>query len=153
EACRELLRLLASAGEAGPVAGRQRRHLVEEEELRPAGAAVRAVAAHDRAAATLVFACADDPGFRRPSPAEQRLRRRVVDDAAISREQAARVHGMDIPERVGAVSKWHRRRSLLGVPVSCYPCPYSYHAGAGRCASLWCRISTTKVSANSARRL
>src|SRR5882724_10549604 len=70
----------AAAKKAGAMSGGERRRLVEEEQLGPT-AATHHVTPH-----ALVFADADDPGFRRPAARQQRPCPRVMDDAAVAGE-------------------------------------------------------------------
>src|SRR5690606_29878915 len=82
---------LAPAIEAGAVPRGQRRHLVQKEKFGPTGTARGAVSAHrlpPRSAR--VLQCADDPGSGRPASRKKRLRRWIMDDAAIAREETAR---------------------------------------------------------------
>lgn len=100
------------------MAGGERARLVEEEQLRPAGRAGRRVAAHRLTpGARRMVERADDPGPGGPAAREQRFRRRVVDDAAIARHQAARGDGMDAAERIDAVLQRHCHL-LSGIPRS-----------------------------------
>lgn len=103
---------LALAVKAGAVAGGERRHLVEEEKLGPAGIAARGVASHDLAPPPTKVAHADQPGLGCPTALEQRLRVGIVDDATVSREQATRFDRVDLAERIDAVLQWHIRSSL-----------------------------------------
>src|SRR5690606_30802791 len=101
------LRPGAPAIEARPVAGSERGHLIEEEELCPADTPAWRVAPHHDAAAAAEFARADEPGLGGPAAAEQRARFRIVDDTAIARKHAARVHGVDRPERIDTILQRH----------------------------------------------
>jgi hypothetical protein len=50
---------------------------------------------------------ADEPGLARPAAPKQSAGRRVVDDAAISREHAAIRHGVNLPERIDTILQRH----------------------------------------------
>ena len=95
--------------------GGQRGHLVEEEQLGPARAA-SAVAAHRLAPPPLEVAEQMIQAFVDQRLLEQRPRRRIMDDAAIAGEQAARRHGVDVAERVDAVLQWHVDLPFRGAP-------------------------------------
>src|SRR5215813_11976601 len=96
------VRLLAPAVEARPMAGRERRGFVEEEELGPAAPR------HDLAPDASELADAGDPGLRRPAPAQQGARGRIMDDAAIAHEEPALRDGDDVAERRHPVLQRHR---------------------------------------------
>src|SRR5580704_10647691 len=87
------LRVLAPAIEARAMTGGQRDRLVEEEKLGPAATA------HHLAPLPFVVEQANEPCLGCPAPAEQRLRRRVMDDAAIADEKATLLDRDDSTER------------------------------------------------------
>jgi GMP synthase-like glutamine amidotransferase len=108
----------APALEAGAVACRQRDHIVEEEEVCPACGARPGVASKDLALAALEPTVANDPGLRGPAPAGEGLSSRVVNDAAIAREQATRGRSVNLTERIYPVLQWHSGCSFLA--ASCH---------------------------------
>jgi hypothetical protein len=67
-----------SAEEARAMTGGERDRFIQEEQLGPTAAA------HDLAPPPLIFADTDEPRLSRPSLLEQRLGRRVVNDAAVA---------------------------------------------------------------------
>jgi signal peptidase I len=81
--------------------GRERDGFVEEEQLGPAPPA------HDLAAHPPKFTGADDPGLVSPATFQQRARGRVVDDAAVTREQATLFDGDDVAEGSDAILQRH----------------------------------------------
>ncbi len=106
----EVLRPCAPAMEAGPVAGRQRRNLVEEEQFGPARTSLpvdHSIAAHRHPANAAEIAHADDPSLERPALLQQRPGVRIMDDAAIAHQAAAFGHGMDGAERIDPILQWH----------------------------------------------
>ncbi len=98
----ETLGILAPAFEAGPVAGGQRRHLVEEEQF---GVAV----APDLAMAVVEIEPAADPLLRRPAPRRELALVVVNAPAAIAQQRAARGRGDEFAERRrrGFAAAWH----------------------------------------------
>ncbi len=76
------------------MARRQCHRLIEKEEFGPAPIG------HDIAATTLVFATADQPCLARPASVQQRFGCRIVDNAAIAREQPSLRNRHDIAEGV-----------------------------------------------------
>ena len=105
------LRIGMAAEEAGPMPRRESRRLVEEEQLRPASPA------HDVAPPAFVIAGAGDPGLGRPALPRQRLRRRIVDDAAIASEYTTLRSGDDLAEGCHAVLQGHGSVFLPGCGV------------------------------------
>src|SRR5829696_2267057 len=98
-ACRE-----AAAFAAGAVAGGERRHLVEEEQLGVAGAP-------DRAMASLEVEHAADPLLRGPAPPPQRSRVTIVKaPAAIAEQEPARGRRDELAEGRDPVLQRHRGR-------------------------------------------
>ena len=98
----EMLGVLAPAFEARPVAGGERRHLVEEEQL--------AIAlAPDLAMAVVEVELAADPLLRHPAPAAQFAPCVMQPPAAIAHEQPARRARKQMAERIDAVLQWHGR--------------------------------------------
>ena len=81
--------------------GRERDGFVEEEQLGPAAPA------HDLAAHSPEITGADDPGLVSPATFQQRARGRVVDDAAVTREQATLFDGNDVAEGSDAILQRH----------------------------------------------
>jgi hypothetical protein len=70
---------------------------IQKEELSPAPLR------HHCTTTPLEFAGADQPCLRRPSPTQQRLRGRIVDDAPIASEHAPLRNGDDLAEGRNAV--------------------------------------------------
>src|SRR3954466_3574620 len=70
-------RRVATAEETRTVPCRERDRLVEKEQFRPAAGP------HDRAAAPLEFADANEPGLACPTPVQQRPGCRVMNDSAV----------------------------------------------------------------------
>ena len=101
------LRPLPLAVETGAMAGRERSHFIEEEEFRPARAAIPSVATHGFTSPSLEIEYADDPGGVGPAPIVQRPGIRVVEYAAVAGEQPARIDRMDATERIDTVLQWH----------------------------------------------
>ena len=107
-----VFRRLTPAVEAGTVAGGERGHLVEEEELAPSCASARSVAAEGIASpAPGMDEIAHDPRLGGPAAPEQRPRVGIMNDAAVSRECAARGDRMDAAERIDAVLQRHQLSS------------------------------------------
>src|SRR5712671_1609394 len=94
---------LAPADKARAMARRKSDGLIEEEQLGPASAS------YDRSAATFVLTATDEPGLGGPAPVQQRLRRRIVDDATIADEHAPLGYGDNLAEGCDAVLKVHCR--------------------------------------------
>ncbi|HEY4983353.1 MAG TPA: hypothetical protein VII24_15765 [Pseudolabrys sp.] len=97
---RKILGVLAPAFEARPVAGSERRHLVEEEQLAIA-------VAPDRAVAIVEGELAADPLPRRLAARPQRACLVMQTAAAIAHEQSARRAREQMAERIDAVGKRH----------------------------------------------
>jgi hypothetical protein len=83
----------APAKETWAVTCRQRDRLVQKEKLGPTAAA------HYLAPLPLIFGDTKQPCLGRPTPLQQRLGRRVMNDATVPSEQAALGYGDDIAER------------------------------------------------------
>jgi len=83
------------------MAGRECNGLIVEEQFRPASPA------HGLALHAAKLAGADDPRLVSPATPQQRPRGRVVDDAAVSHEQAALFDGDDIAEGSDTVLQRH----------------------------------------------
>lgn len=117
----EISRSVAPAIEAGPVARSQRRHLVEEEEFGPACSPGRTVAPHRLPPRSVrVFQCADDPRFGRPPSRKKRLRRWIVNDAAIACEETPRRRRDDLTGGVDPVLQWHKQPPFPASRAPCY---------------------------------
>src|SRR5579871_2428505 len=89
------------------MSGRERRRLVEEEELGPAPTC------HRSPAPTFVVAEANDPGLRGPAPGEQGPRRGIVNDPAVAGEEAAGRNGEYLTKGRDAVRQGHRRAARI----------------------------------------
>ena len=118
ESASKSLSAVAPAIKAGAMTGRQGRHFIEEEEFGPASRSVWAVAAHHLAMPTLEIAFADDPRLSRPSSSQKPLRFRIVNDAAIAREQPSRGDCFDGSKGSDAVLQRH---FVLGKPREIAP--------------------------------
>ena len=112
--------VVAAAVEARAVSGRERGRLIEKEQFGPAPRG------HHVAAAAAEFANASDPRLAAPAPVQQRLRRRIMDDAAIAGEQAALRRRDDLAGRRDTILQRRpqvtprRRGSAAGRPAR-YP--------------------------------
>src|SRR6202158_4957817 len=93
--------IVATAEEARAMPGRERRRLVEKEQLGPAAAA------HHLAPPPPEFADASEPRLARPAPRQQGLRFGIVDNAAVSGEHATVQRGDDIAGRRDPVLQRH----------------------------------------------
>jgi hypothetical protein len=86
----------------------ERNGLIKEEQLGPAPPG------HDRSAAAFVLTAADEPSFGGPTPIQQGLRSRLVDDAAIAGEYAPLGYGKDLTEGCNTILKRHSHLSDKG---------------------------------------
>jgi len=107
---RECPRVGAPALEAGPVTGRQRRRLIEEEQLGVAPAP-------NVSMPSLEVEAASNPPARDPAPSAEGLPVAMETAAAIAEQQAARSIGKQIAERIDAVGQRHCDSSC-GRPIS-----------------------------------
>ena len=103
----EAFRVPAPAFETGPVAGGERRHLVEEEQF---GVAV----APDVALAVFEIEPAANPLPRGPAARAERLALVMQPPAAIAHQRAARGRGEQFAEGIDAVLQRHGRGSKRG---------------------------------------
>src|SRR5258707_1149189 len=97
------VRVVAAAEEAGAMPRRQRRRLVEKEQLGPAAPA------HHLAPPASEFADAGKPRLAGPAPRQQGPGRGVVNDAAIAGKQAAMWRSDDVAGRRDAVLQRHKQ--------------------------------------------
>ena len=81
----------------------QRRHLVKKEKLGPPGPAIAPVSSHDITPPLLKAADTDDPCLGAPPPPQKRFSLRIMDDATIPGEQAARLRETYLAERIDPV--------------------------------------------------
>lgn len=79
------------------MAGCERRRFVDKEQLRPA------LPGHHNTTHILVVAAASDPSLGRPASLQQGPRGRVMNDPAITHEEATLIYRDDFAERRDAV--------------------------------------------------
>ena len=94
---------------------RERDRFIQEEELGPTAAA------HHLAPPPLIVADTDEPCLGRPALLEQRLGRRVVNDAAVAREEAPLRYRDNVAERAYSVLQGNEGPSASAVSVQVRP--------------------------------
>src|SRR3954452_20747131 len=103
----------STAEETRAVSCRERDRLVEKEQLCPTAGT------HDRAAAPLEFADANEPGLACPAPVQQRPGCRVMNDPAVAGEHASLRYRNDVAKRRHPVLQNH----WVGLKLPAEPIP------------------------------